>query len=73
MARNWVLVTLIGFALGLSVLFFCWWSYHRYVLAPHPASADIPHWKSASIRSRLPFWRRASAQKEYELVSRHEV
>jgi mannosyltransferase OCH1-like enzyme len=73
MARNWVLVTLIGFGLGGSLIFLCWWSYHRYVLAPHPAAADIPKWKSASIRSKWPFWRRASAQKEYELVSRHEV
>lgn len=73
MARNWVLVTLFGFVLGGSVLLFCWWSYRRYILMPQSAAAEIPHWKSASIRSRLPFWRRASAQKEYELVSRHEV
>ncbi|KAL1590681.1 hypothetical protein WHR41_00704 [Cladosporium halotolerans] len=73
MARNWVLVTLIGFILGGAVLCFCWWSYRRYILVSHSASADIPQWKTASIRSRLPFWRRASAQKEYELVSRHEV
>ena len=73
MARNWVLVTLLGFVLGGSVLLFCWWSYRRFILMPQSAASDIPHWKSASIRSRLPFWRRASAQKEYELVSRHEV
>lgn len=73
MARNWVLVTVIGFLLGGAVLCFCWWSYRRYILVSHSASADIPQWKTASIRSRLPFWRRASAQKEYELVSRHEV
>ncbi|KAK5167562.1 CSG1/SUR1-like protein [Saxophila tyrrhenica] len=71
MARNWFLVTLIGFALGFTIIFGTWWTYHRLVLKK-PAS-DVPKWKMASVRSKFPFWRRASAQKEYELVSRHEV
>ena len=71
MAHNWVLVTIFGFALGFGVIFGCWWGYHRLVLKK-PAS-DVPKWKLASIRSRFPFWKRASAQQEYELVSRHEV
>ncbi|WPH00798.1 mannosyl phosphorylinositol ceramide synthase csh1 [Acrodontium crateriforme] len=69
MARNWVLLTIIGFTVGFSVIFSCWWAYHRFVLASRPA----PEWKVATIRQRLPFWRRVSAQKEYELVRRHEV
>lgn len=73
MARNWVLVTLIGFVLGGSVLCFCWWSYRRYILGSGSATSELSSWKTMSLRSRLPFWRRVSAQKEYELVSRHEV
>lgn len=71
MARNWVFLTILGFTLGGSLIFLFWWTYHRFVLSKGPA--DVPKWKSATIRSRFPFWRRRSAQKEYELVSRHEV
>ena len=71
MARNWIFLTVIGFAVGFALIFSVWWIYNRFILKP-PAH-DVPKWKMASIRSRFPFWRRASAQKEYELVSRHEV
>lgn len=71
MARNWIFLTVLGFAIGGSLLFFIYWACHRFCLA-HSRS-NVPRWKTAMIRSRLPFWRRASAQKEYELVSRHEV
>jgi hypothetical protein len=71
MARNWVIITILGFTLGGSLIFLIWWTYHRFVLSK--AAGDVPKWKTASIRSRFPFWRRRSAQKEYELVSRHEV
>lgn len=73
MARNWVFLTVLGFAIGGSVLLLGWWAYHRYVL--HANLHDVPQarWKAQSIRSRLPFWRRTSARKEYELVVRHEV
>lgn len=71
MSRNWLLLTVVGFLVGFAVIFLTWWTYQRLIL--RKASADVPKWKTASIRSKFPFWRRASAQKEYELVSRHEV
>lgn len=80
MARNWLLLTIFGFALGGSAIFAIWWAYRRFVLhLPIAASlggsgsAPVPKWKASSIRSRFGFWRRRSARKEYELVSRHEV
>lgn len=71
MARNWIFLTVLGFTVGGALIFLIWWTYHRLVLSR--AASDVPKWKTASIRSRFPFWRRKSAQKEYELVSRHEV
>nr|POE65107.1 mannosyl phosphorylinositol ceramide synthase csh1 [Quercus suber] len=74
MARNWVILTIIGFVVGFSVIFVGWQAYQSYVLVGSDVSCgDAPRWKTAAIRSRLPFWRRASAHKEYELVNRHEV
>ena len=85
MARNWFLLTIFGFALGGGLIFALWWAYHRFFLHSHhhhysslasggaAASPDLPSWKKSSIRSRFGFWRRKSARKEYELVSRHEV
>lgn len=74
MARNWLLLTVIGFVLGGSLIFALWWAYRRFFLhQPLRAEAAVPKWKASSIRSRFGFWRRKSAQKEYELVSRHEV
>lgn len=75
MARNWFLVTIIGFALGGTVIFGSWWLYRRFFLSPQTAasSAAVPKWKASSIRNKFGFWRRKSAQLEYELVSRHEV
>lgn len=70
MARNWVLLTVLGFAAGIGVLVFIWWAYHRFCLGR--SSSDMPKWKKGAIRSRFPFWRRVSAQKEYELVSRQD-
>ncbi|KAK5121998.1 hypothetical protein LTR85_004570 [Meristemomyces frigidus] len=71
LSRNWILVTILGFVIGFSALFVGWWAYRRYILAT--SSAEFPRWKSASLRHRLPFWRRVSAHKEYELANRHEV
>ncbi|KAF2208363.1 glycosyltransferase family 32 protein [Cercospora zeae-maydis SCOH1-5] len=67
LARNWVLVTIIGFIVGFGLIFLAWWYYHRYYLTPN----DIPRWKTKSIRQRLPFWSRR-AHSEYELINRHE-
>jgi len=66
-------VTILGFVIGLSVLVVGWWGYRRYVLKT--SSEIAPKWKAASLRQRLPFWRRTSGQrqKDYELVNRHEV
>lgn len=60
-------MTMIGFVLGFGLIFLGWWYYNRYLLTP----ADVPRWKTKSIRQRLPFWSRR-AQSEYELVNRHE-
>ena len=68
MARNWVLLTVVGFILGGGALFAGWWYYNRYFLSP----SDVPKWKTQGIRSRLPFWSRQN-QQEYELVNRHET
>lgn len=73
MARNWFLLTIFGFVLGGSLIFALWWAYRRFFLRYSSAEAAVPSWKASSIRSRFGFWRRKSAQKEYELVSRHEV
>ncbi|KAF7194190.1 Mannosyl phosphorylinositol ceramide synthase SUR1 [Pseudocercospora fuligena] len=67
MARNWVLLTVIGFVVGGGALFGGWWYYNRYFLSP----ADVPRWKTQSIRQRIPFWSRRT-RNEYELVNRHE-
>ncbi|KAF2719566.1 glycosyltransferase family 32 protein [Polychaeton citri CBS 116435] len=74
MARNWVLLTVAGFLVGGTVLFSIWYVYHRLVVDPSHHHRDaVPEWKRHDIRQRLPFWRRVSAQKEYELAARHEV
>jgi inositol phosphorylceramide mannosyltransferase catalytic subunit len=73
MARNWLFLTVIGFVVGFSLLFCIYWAYHRILLKQPPGEVAVPKWKMASIRSKFPFWRRQSARKEYELVSRHEV
>jgi len=71
LSRNWLLVTILGFAIGFGVLFVGWWAYRRWVLVA--SDVGSPRWRTPSFRSRLPFWRRTSVQKHYELVSRHEV
>lgn len=71
MARNWIFLTILGFTLGFGAIFACWWGYRRCILM-RSSSNDMPKWKLQSIRSRFPFWK-GGAQKEYELVSRHEV
>ena len=74
MARNWFLLTVFGFVLGGSLIFALWWAYRRFLLHhQQPLQPAMPKWKASSIRNRFGFWRRKSAQKEYELVSRHEV
>ena len=75
MARNWFVLTIFGFALGGSLIFAIWWAYRRFFLkmSSSEAAHPVPKWKASSIRNRFPFWRRESARKEYELVSRHEV
>ncbi|KAK5133169.1 hypothetical protein LTR08_008105 [Meristemomyces frigidus] len=69
LSRNWLLVTLLGFAIAISLLLTGWFAYRRYFVR----GGDAPKWKSASFRQRLPFWRRVSGRKEYELANRHEV
>ncbi|KAH9827325.1 glycosyltransferase family 32 protein [Teratosphaeria destructans] len=68
MARNWILLTIVGFAVGISVIIMGWCAYRRYIIK---VPVDIPKWKGTSRRWRS-FWRRQNAQ-HYELVNRHEV
>ena len=68
MARNWLLLTILGFAIGGSVLLLGWWAYHRYVLNSNSHDKPQARWKAQSFRSRLPFWRRTSARKELSLI-----
>lgn len=73
MARNWVLLTVVGFFVGGSLLVLGWFTYQRYFLKPkhHDGAHQVPRWKTQSIRDRLPFWSRRN-QQEYELINRHE-
>ncbi|KAK4961275.1 CSG1/SUR1-like protein [Elasticomyces elasticus] len=68
LGSHWILVTILGFIIGFSLLFAGWWLYTRLV-----GSTDMPRKGKTSFRSRLPFWRRGSPNHDYELVDRHEV
>ncbi|KXL50792.1 glycosyltransferase family 32 protein [Acidomyces richmondensis BFW] len=72
LSRNWILVTILGFFVGFSVLYLVWWVYRRCLSFNFTEGAS--KWKGTS-RNRLPFWRRLSARKtySYELVNRHDV
>lgn len=70
LARNWIVVTILGFATGGFAIFSVWWAYHRFALS---SSADVPRLRMGSLRHKLPSWRRTSGWKNYELVNRHEV
>jgi len=70
LARHWILVTILGFVIGFSVLFLGWWVYRRLI----SGSGGPPKQGLALLTgSKLPFWRRAGAYNDYELVDRHEV
>ncbi|KAF2659074.1 glycosyltransferase family 32 protein [Lophiostoma macrostomum CBS 122681] len=64
MAQHWVLITVIGFAVGFSLLGCV------YTVFLKPRQTNAP--KSRFAYSRIPFYRRIS-QKSIELDDRHEV
>ncbi|EGP84858.1 unnamed protein product [Zymoseptoria tritici ST99CH_1A5] len=70
MSRHWRLVTAFGFIVGFGLLFLGWVIYRRQFLAAPPDT--LPTWKKRSVRQRIPFWARRSAQREYEMINRHE-
>jgi mannosyltransferase OCH1-like enzyme len=67
MARHWMVITFIGFALGFSVLGFV----YAFFIKPRQNKSSNGH-KSRFAYSRLHFNRRVN-QKEIELNDRHEV
>ena len=67
MARNWVLLTVLGFVIGGGLLLGGWWAYHSYFLTP----SEVPRWKNQTLRQRIMRWRTRNAQGEYELVDVH--
>jgi len=73
MSRHWVLMTVIGFLVGGSLLLLGWYSYQAYFLEKKPEGPIIPKWKEQSIRQRIPFWARRTRSGEFELVNRHET
>nr|OQO32171.1 hypothetical protein B0A51_00540 [Rachicladosporium sp. CCFEE 5018] len=61
MARHWVVVTVIGWVIGLTVLFVVWYAYQRYLLR---GQAGNTRRKPVSSGARWKFWQRADAQTE---------
>ncbi|KAH5436276.1 hypothetical protein HBI47_074520 [Parastagonospora nodorum] len=72
LARHWVFVTILGFALGFTLLGFL---YKIFVLNKLPGSPRMSPKSRALDRfayTRIPFYRRISS-KDFELEDRHEV
>jgi mannosyltransferase OCH1-like enzyme len=72
LARHWVFVTIVGFALGFTLLGFL---YKMFVLNKLPGSPRMSPKSRAFDRfayTRIPFYRRISS-KDFELEDRHEV
>ncbi|KAK5151067.1 CSG1/SUR1-like protein [Recurvomyces mirabilis] len=70
MSRNWILVTIVGFAIGITVITLGYLAYRRFA----SGSTDASKWNKPTYGHRLPFWKRfTSSRQDYELVERHEV
>jgi mannosyltransferase OCH1-like enzyme len=65
MAEHWVLITLIGFAVGFSLLACIYTVFIRPRQNNNSAKGRVPY-------ARVPFYRRVS-QKDVELDNRHQV
>ncbi|KAK3202413.1 hypothetical protein GRF29_161g1125721 [Pseudopithomyces chartarum] len=63
MASHWMVITVLGFAIGLTLL---WCIYSTCVVARQTNSLK-------SRYTRIPFYRRISSKTSYELNDRHEV
>ncbi|KAH7087689.1 nucleotide-diphospho-sugar transferase [Paraphoma chrysanthemicola] len=72
LARHWVFVTFVGFALGFSLLGLL---YKIFILNRQPGSPRLSpklRYLDRFAYTRLPFYRRISS-KDFELEDRHEV
>ncbi|KAK0947822.1 CSG1/SUR1-like protein [Friedmanniomyces endolithicus] len=70
LSRHWILVTILGFVVGFSVVFLGWWVYRRLISG---GSGSPRKGMALSTGFKLPFWRRTGAYNDYELVDRHQV
>jgi len=74
MGAHWMLLTATGFLVAGVVGLALWWAYGRLLLfgsAKTRRGGGQSKWAGAR---RIPmFWRRTSANKQYELIDRHEV
>jgi len=75
MGAHWMLLTATGFLVAGVVGLALWWAYGRILLFGSPKTRrGTAQSKWAGAKRRIPmFWRRASANKQYELIDRHEV
>lgn len=80
MGKNWVLLTVVGFALAGVVGLGIWWIYSRAIVSPRkrPSSASprIGGFQFPPV-PRIPLWRRRGGGKarkqDYELVAQHDA
>jgi mannosyltransferase OCH1-like enzyme len=72
MARHWMLLTALGFALAGCVGLCFWWVYGKVLLG-----LERRGHRGIGVgigKRRIPFWRRVGIKDQYELVERdHEV
>jgi mannosyltransferase OCH1-like enzyme len=70
LAKHWVLVTILGFAIGFTVLGML---YKFFVLNKNNRSSGPGSPKLRFLNQRVPFYRRISQKRSFELDDRHEV
>ncbi|KAF2755844.1 hypothetical protein EJ05DRAFT_454932 [Pseudovirgaria hyperparasitica] len=65
MARHWVMLTVIGFIVGFSVIGCMYWTYGRF--------SATPRYRIRGWRYRVAPWSRLEKKGDYERSDRHEV
>jgi mannosyltransferase OCH1-like enzyme len=68
MGQHWVMITVIGFTVGLALL----WCIYSTCIRQRQINTHAPIPKSRYAYSRIPFYRRISS-KDIQLDDRHEV